>query len=60
MKEIEPNATSKIIPSPDILLKTIVCASIGGVAALILAKLTEIGYDKAAALIHTKPAELNP
>ncbi len=48
---------SKIIPTGDEFVKTIICTAIVGVAGLVLGKAVDLGYDKAFAKFHTKPTD---
>ncbi len=46
---------SKIIPTGDEFVKTIICTAIVGITGLVLGKAVDVGYDKVFAKIRPKP-----
>ncbi len=45
MEKVKLSLRTKLVPTGDQVVKTVVCAAIAGVAGLFLAKMTEAGYD---------------
>ncbi len=58
MDSTEVKVRSKIVPTGDEFVKTIVCTAIVGIAGLVLGKAVDAGYDKAFAKF--RPKTTNP